>query len=238
MSFTPPTDTGGESISSYQFSANGGEWRSTSGSTATGLSNGVDYTVRLRACNAIGCGSPSQPSQQIVPFGPPNVSVLSSGGLVTWSWNGQPGVDSYNVSGPSGGAHNGNSFTYDAGFGPARGFDLSISANGQGRTSGTATVRGTTQDTRSVNISAGAPASVAGCSDTSRCVRIHMNAQGFDHSNHTITCSTDWSGGAGQFWTQAIVFGPSWSGDLQCAAGTGANYWIEVDGVRSNNLTR
>lgn len=59
ISFTPPAFNGGLEITKYQYSIDGTNWADTdagiiSPRTITGLTNGTDYTVRLRAVNALG----------------------------------------------------------------------------------------------------------------------------------------------------------------------------------------
>jgi outer membrane protein OmpA-like peptidoglycan-associated protein len=70
VSFTPPTSDGGAAVTSYQISTNGGRtWHTvttkagphgTRTATVTGLSNGVRYSVKVRAVNSHGAGSASK----------------------------------------------------------------------------------------------------------------------------------------------------------------------------------
>ncbi len=66
VAFSAPTSNGGSSITSYEYSTNGGTtWvrRTSGGSTSpvviTGLTNGVAYNIKLRAVNGIGAGADS-----------------------------------------------------------------------------------------------------------------------------------------------------------------------------------
>jgi subtilase family serine protease len=58
-----PTSDGGSTITRYQYSLNGGGWRSFSTATrtvkVTHLASGRTYRVRVRALNAVGAGAPS-----------------------------------------------------------------------------------------------------------------------------------------------------------------------------------
>ena len=67
VAFTAPVSNGGSAITSYQFSLNGGTtWSNfangagtSSPLTITGLSNGVNYSIKLRAINTIAAGAAS-----------------------------------------------------------------------------------------------------------------------------------------------------------------------------------
>lgn len=63
IAFTTPSSTGGSAITNYKYSTNnGGTWKTrtpaatTSPIVITGLTNGTDYTVKLRAVNIHGAG--------------------------------------------------------------------------------------------------------------------------------------------------------------------------------------
>jgi hypothetical protein len=75
--WTAPND-GGSPITGYtvEQSANGGPWTAanidpatgtTTTRTVTGLTNGIPYTFRVAAVNAVGTGAPSQPSNPVTP---------------------------------------------------------------------------------------------------------------------------------------------------------------------------
>lgn len=65
ISFTAPASDGGAAISNYQYSINGGVWTAVNpASSATtllisGLTNGVEYSIRVRAVNLQGGGTQS-----------------------------------------------------------------------------------------------------------------------------------------------------------------------------------
>lgn len=64
IAFTAPSFNGGLAITKYQYSTDGTNWSDTDAGTTsprviTGLANGTDYTIRLRAVNALGGGKTS-----------------------------------------------------------------------------------------------------------------------------------------------------------------------------------
>ena len=96
-------DDGGSNITRYEYSTdNGTTWTSTggtatsytatqtSGSPAASLSNGTEYTFRVRAVNGVGDSGPSG-SQTATPLGPPgtpgNLQVSPGNQEVRLTWN-------------------------------------------------------------------------------------------------------------------------------------------------------
>jgi hypothetical protein len=97
--------------------------------TVGGLTNGTAYSFRVRACNEVGCGEASPPSNTVTPFGNPDAPTVTAavdGATITWSWtipsgNGRPivrydlvldnaalpatGGTTYSQAFPQGGAH-------------------------------------------------------------------------------------------------------------------------------------
>jgi len=68
VNFTAPTDNGGATITNYSYSTNGGTtWitrapaSAASPITISGLTNGVQYTIAIRAVNSVGNGVSSAP---------------------------------------------------------------------------------------------------------------------------------------------------------------------------------
>ena len=66
VDFTPPSDDGGSAITNYEYSTNGGVlWTvrdpvsTASPIVITGLTNGSEYHVTIRAVNSVGAGAPS-----------------------------------------------------------------------------------------------------------------------------------------------------------------------------------
>ena len=90
LSLTPPADDGGAAITGYEYSLDSGPWTPASVTLnymfIDGLTNGVTYSVRLRAVNAAGPGEASAPF--IFTASPPIVS-----GTVTDIVNGNPVAD-------------------------------------------------------------------------------------------------------------------------------------------------
>src|SRR5712692_5999756 len=72
VSWNPPAYTGGLSVQAYMVTASPGGQTTTVGPSATsamltGLSNGTTYTFTVVANNAVGDGTPSSPSNSIIP---------------------------------------------------------------------------------------------------------------------------------------------------------------------------
>jgi len=63
VAFTAPSDNGGADISDYEYQLDGGSWVSTGTKTTpvviTGLTNGTEYSIKLRAVNSAGYGTES-----------------------------------------------------------------------------------------------------------------------------------------------------------------------------------
>jgi len=65
LAFEPPVDLGGGTLSNYEYQLNGGDWVAfdpaitSSPATIGGLTNGTDYSVRIRAVSDGGAGDPS-----------------------------------------------------------------------------------------------------------------------------------------------------------------------------------
>jgi Fibronectin type III domain/NHL repeat len=88
VSFTAPTDNGGRAITKYQYTTDDGStWTDAVGTTSpvtiSGLTNGTNYSVKLRAVNIIGEGDASTTAVSVtpvspVPAGPTLCSSMSS----------------------------------------------------------------------------------------------------------------------------------------------------------------
>ena len=86
-------DNGGSPVTGYDYSLDGGPFVSTGTSgtsfTVTGLTNGTRYTVSVRADNAIGDGTPSNPvpgTPATVPDAPTTVLASSDSAAADVSW--------------------------------------------------------------------------------------------------------------------------------------------------------
>ena len=118
VSWTAPTNNGGSIITGYTITSNpGGKTITVGGSTRTaiitGLTNGIAYTFKVFAINAIGTSPPSSSSNSIIPIitisnaptiGSATAYNLSS--LVTWTPptdNGGSVITSYTVISTRGG---------------------------------------------------------------------------------------------------------------------------------------
>jgi hypothetical protein len=104
--------TSGSPITGYEYSIDGGNtWPSTAGATSspftiTGLTNGTIYTVRIRAVNANGSGTPSDPvvsKPYTVPSAPVITQIDVDGNDATLAYtapasNGGQAITSYEYS--------------------------------------------------------------------------------------------------------------------------------------------
>ncbi|MFG1605008.1 fibronectin type III domain-containing protein [Actinoplanes sp. NPDC049265] len=108
LSFTPPVNQGVGPVTGYQVSVDDGvHWATLAADrTVTGLSNGVAYTVRVRALNSAGAG-PAGPSVTVTPAttptAPSGLSVAAGDGQAVLSFtapadNGGDPITSYQAS--------------------------------------------------------------------------------------------------------------------------------------------
>lgn len=104
VAFTAPTSSGGASISDYKYSLDGGAYVSA-GTTSSplvisGLSNGVEYTVTLKAVNSAGDGSTSN-GVSGTPEAPssPTITVSGISGALATTYGTVSAERSFTVSG-------------------------------------------------------------------------------------------------------------------------------------------
>ena len=83
LTFDPPEDLGGGTLSNYEYQLNGGDWVAfdpaitSSPATISGLSNGTDYSVKLRAVSEGGAGDPSN-AKTGNPFTAPSAPTVTA----------------------------------------------------------------------------------------------------------------------------------------------------------------
>ena len=99
-------DGGGSPITAYEYEFDGETWQSaptaTSPFTISGLTTGVEYSIRIRAIGAGGTGAPSSPMTAVphtAPSAPTSLSATSAAASALLSWTaaaddgGQPVID-------------------------------------------------------------------------------------------------------------------------------------------------
>jgi len=89
VAFTAPSDTGGATVTDYDYQLNGGSWVSvgatTSPFTISSLTNGTEYLVRVRAVTSEGDGAASGPATgtpRTTPGAPTSLSTTVGSGQV------------------------------------------------------------------------------------------------------------------------------------------------------------
>jgi hypothetical protein len=241
----------GAAIDSYQVSANGGTWTgltlNASGAGSVSAANGNTYTYRVRACNVVGCSEPGPTSNQVIPFGRPQISSSANGSVITYRWNDQNGVDSYSVSGTNGTRVDRTTYRVDLGPGPARDAAITVTASGQG-VQQSANHTGRSEATTTVQIEFGASAQGEITSDgelcSSVCRWIDISMRGFQPNQSVVVdCYSSRNGGE-RYSRQTMRVDGNGNGDYRypsnrtCFWGRnpGTTTWVEAGGIRSNSL--
>jgi hypothetical protein len=88
VSFSPPSDDGGNPITSYTITSSPGNITATGATspvTVTGLTDGISYTFTVTAINSIGIGKTSHPSNSVIPRSVPGIPT----GVMAVPGNGQ-----------------------------------------------------------------------------------------------------------------------------------------------------
>jgi len=96
VSFTAPTDNGGRAITKYQYTTDDGStWTDAVGTTSpvtlSGLTNGTNYSIKLRAVNSIGDGDASTTAVSVTPVSPVSVPAAPTS-LVATAGNGSASI--------------------------------------------------------------------------------------------------------------------------------------------------
>ncbi|HEX5586776.1 MAG TPA: S8 family serine peptidase [Acidimicrobiia bacterium] len=108
VSWTPPANNGGSSISTYTVTSSPGSFTCTAAAspcTVSGLTNGQSYSFKVTATNGVGTSLPSGSSDTVTPLAPPPPSAITlvatghkdkGNKIVDLSWTGASGaVDVY-----------------------------------------------------------------------------------------------------------------------------------------------
>lgn len=253
LAYAAPAD-GGSPITSYEVSVNGGAPVTLAGSnTVGGLGNGTAYSFRVSACNVVGCGELSAPSNSVVPRTVPSAPAVGasvSGTTINWSWNvpannGSP-VTSFEVRLDGNLVQGGLGTSFSRGFGYSETHTLTVvavNAAGAGP-AGSATRQTGGPPPRSVSLNWGSPTSVTGC--TSNCFRMVVTIANFPpNSSFTLRCEYNTgSGWRSDFgWTPPNIVtngsGSGGSGDnsSNCVGSPSGNwlYRVRVDGGNVSN---
>ena len=215
VSWTIPSNNGGEPITSYKVTASpGGSTCTVNGATATSctvgsLQNGTSYTFTVQAINQVGPSNASSPSSPATPAGAPTFNAPSSG--LSGIYN-----SSYSLQLSATGASNGSgnvaisSYTVTSGTLPA-GLNLSSS---------TGLISGTPSATGSSAITVRATDANSQTADASFTIAITRSTQSIGFTIDPTTAASTGSGYSASI-TPTVTNAGSGSGALSYAASAG-----------------
>lgn len=237
----------------YQYSLNGGgSWAAMPGnSVVTGLSNGTNYNVRVRAVATVeGATYASDPSGQIAgnPYGPlkpPSVTVNSNAKSVTFGWNANVSANGRGIKvvriridggswqhvGPTGNETVGN------GYSQRHTIDVEVTdTEGQKITRSEAGTSGAKPNPRAWVTSTGNANGQPNCNDGT-CAYFYLNAQDFDPGQTiSVQCNNN-DGTYGGVWggpySITMDGNGSYGGRLSCYLGNRRGVieaWVMVNG--------
>lgn len=234
---------------SYQYQLNGGNWQSNwNGSTITGLSNGTNYTVRVRAVASVGgqtyAGAQSGASAGAIPYGPvgnPGATATNQGTSVRVGWsapspNGRP-IDRVQIRINEGSWETvGNSGSRNVGNGYQQNWRIDVRAyDTAGQVSSVVSASARTNDPPAPRIwveHGGAP---SGQSCVNGCERFRVHWQNASSlGTRQVWCSVT---GASSFAGPYTVnfSGGSGTQTLSCWSGRdNVNAWVEISGYGSS----
>lgn len=252
LSFADPS-TNGSPITGYRYRISGGSDQILASSKLVGaLTNGQNYTFQVRACNAVGCGDPSDASNTVNPYGvpgQPGVSGGPSGTTINWNWttpasNGRA-ISRYDVYLDGSLVYQGLNTSYSRGFGYSETHTLNVQAvnlRGAGP-QGSASYR-TVDKPRTVDLSNSGQAALryqAPC-ENAVCTYINVSISGFaPNTTYQIDCRGELSAG-GNWCTSAGAWNISTDGNGNGSAahkyyyGFCRDLWVYVGGVESNHV--
>ncbi|KAF2415203.1 hypothetical protein B1729_00645 [Microbacterium sp. B35-04] len=233
---------------SYQASVNNGGWQALAGNGVIGgLTNGTNYSVRVRAVATVNGvsepGAESAPSNTVKPYGPvrnPNVSATASGTSITFRWS-PPAENGRAITAMQiridGGAWQdvalNNSRTNNYGYSERH----TIEARAQdaaGQWSGIASDAATTVDAPKprVWVTKGSSAQGQDNCSTSQCAYFLVHTENFPAGDYSVTCNATGPWGGTPFAGGATRHLPA-NGTVQlgCYFGDdGEQVWVSIGG--------
>lgn len=240
LGFEPPAD-GGSPIVVFEVSVNGGaDTALPANRTVGGLTNGTQYTFRIRACNIAGCGEYSAASAPVVPRAvpaAPAVSVSVSGRTISWSWNtpadNGSAVTGFEVRLNGSVVQGGLATSFSRTFGYSETHTLSVAAVNAAGTGPASSRSARTVDAPppppSISLSRGGPGPIGGSYWYS--VVLSNFSPG---SSVRVTCHD--SVDPGGFYSQTFTINGAGqaSDSTLCYSADGPSHWVTGGGVTSN----